>query len=177
MGAQRLRGAFLAALSATVMAAAGCGPHAAVTGGLGEVDYHGDAGARLTPFVGARLGMPETGVRGMLEADLQPIPVPASGSYDVSTLFLIPSLEGAVGPVALRGGMGFILNMYSNDRGGGFGKGNPAGGLALSASLSSHLPLRGGRRWGVELFATELGEPSRQEDALLTGVQLVRYLK
>lgn len=177
MAAQTLRGALLTACSAAAIAVAACGPHAAVTGGLGTVDYHGTAGATLTPFVGATLGMPESGVAGMLEADLQPIPVPASGSYDVSTLFLVPSLEGVAGPVALRGGVGFILNLYSSDRSAGAGHGNPAGGLALSASLSTHVPIRGGRKWGAEAFVTTTGEPSRREDAFMTGVQLVRYIR
>ncbi len=175
MGAQKLRRAALAA--GAVIALAACGPHTAVTGGLGSVDYHGEAGARLTPFVGARVGLPEKGVHGVLAADLQPIPVPASGSYNVSTLYVVPSLQVALGPVALRGGPGFILNLYSSDQGGGAGHGNPAGGLALSGSLSTRLPPRAGARWGVEVFTTTLAEPSRREDATIIAAQLVRYIR
>ncbi len=153
----------------------GCGPHRLVGGGLGWIDYGGEEGGTLTPLLGARIGVPEKGAAGVLALDLQPIPVPASGSYKVSTFLLVPSLEGRIGSVAVAGGVGYEENLYSSDVT-AHQKGNLTGGLAVRFSFSLCLPPRGRTSAAAEAFTTLTGDPSRQEGAVITGAQLMKYL-
>ncbi len=157
-----------------IAAGAACA-HRGLGAGAGLVDYHGGAGATPTPFIAARLSTPDSNSAGVLVAELQPVPVPASGSYDVSTLLLLPSVELGIGPAHPRGGVGPTLNLYSHDRSSG---GRPVAlGLAYELALALHRsPIRSST-WSADVFLRRTGEPSRQEGATMIGLELLKYVR
>ncbi len=163
------------ALTLLVAAAAGaCGTRQALGGGLGvmKLEVGGGFQETLEPVLALRLGVPDSGFRGLLVVDLQPVPIQnPAGDEGVSTLFLLPSLQATGGPVGLRGGIGPALDLWSGaDAAGSFS-------TALAAQAAITLDVRRARRkaWSVELFATAAGDIDTSGH--LAGIQLVKYVR
>ncbi len=176
MNATTRRWSLLALLATAAAAAAGCGTHTALGGGIGAMRYSEEGGAGTSsagPMLALRLGVPDSGFRGMLAADLKLFGTKDPGTNaSMRSLILLPSFQ-ATGQdgVSLRFGLGPVLSRWSGD---------PAvDGLSVApiagAALSFDRRRSGRQTWSVELFGA--GAVAPDVAALLGGVHVLHYIR